>query len=77
MSDNEQNEIELVEDKAPGESLVRLAEFIEERKEAIRAGAYEIEIANLNDGALMQLVSFGVSVRQGLRFKLNIDFKES
>jgi hypothetical protein len=65
--------IQHVEDKSPGEALVSLAEFIMDRKEAILAGAYEIEIADIDEGTLLQLASFGISVRQGIRFKFNID----
>jgi hypothetical protein len=62
-----------VEDKSPGEALVSLAEFVLDRKEAIVQGAYEVEIADIDEGSLLKLVSFGISVRQGVRFKLNID----
>jgi hypothetical protein len=65
--------IQHVEDINPGEALVALAEFVADRKEAILAGVYEIEIADIDEGSLMKLVSFGVSIRQGVRFKLNID----
>jgi len=65
--------VQLTKDKSPGEALVSLAEFILDRKDAILAGAYEIEIANIDDGTLMEMVSYGTSVRQGVRFKFNID----
>ena len=70
-------DIQLVEDKTPAESIVQLAEFIIERKEAILSGAYEIEMAELDNGAFLKLVSFGVSIREGVRFKFNIDFSQS
>lgn len=60
-------------DLSPAESLVSLAEFILERRDGLLEGAYEVEIANIDEGATMNLVSFGVSVKQGVRFKLNID----
>ena len=60
-------------DLSPAESLVSLAEFILERMDGLLEGAYEVEIANIDEGATMNLVSFGVSVKQGVRFKLNID----
>jgi hypothetical protein len=72
-----ENQIQLVEDKSPGEALVALAEFVLDRKEGILAGAYEIEIADLDEGALMELVSFGISVKQGVRFKFNIDLSHT
>ncbi|HUT64545.1 MAG TPA: hypothetical protein VMZ05_00185 [Spirochaetota bacterium] len=65
--------IQHVEDISPGEALVALAEFVTDRKEAILAGAYEIEIADIDEGSFMKLVSFGISIRQGVRFKFNID----
>ena len=65
--------IQHVDDISPGEALVSLAEFIMDRKKAILEGAYEIEIADIDEGTLMKLVSFGISIRQGVRFKLNID----
>ena len=57
----------------PAEELVALAEFVLERRDGLLAGAYDVEIADLDEGTLMRLVSFGVSVRQGERFKLNLD----
>jgi hypothetical protein len=72
-----ESEIQLVEDKSSGEALVALAEYVLDRKEGILAGAYEIEIADLDEGALMELVSFGISVKQGVRFKFNIDLSHT
>jgi len=60
-------------DMSPAESLVALAEFILDRKEGLLAGAYDVEIADLDEGSTMDMVSFGVSVKQGVRFKLNVD----
>jgi len=71
-----ETKIQLMEDKSPGEALVALAEFITERRDAILAGAYEVEIANLDEGSLMEIVSFGISVKQGVRFKFNIDVRD-
>lgn len=68
-----ETKIQLTKDTSPGEALVSLAEFILDRKDAILAGAYEVEIANIDDGSLMEMASFGTSVRQGVRFKFNID----
>jgi hypothetical protein len=68
-----ENQIQLMKDKSPGEALVALSEFVLDRKEAILAGAYEVEIADLDEGSLMELASFGISVKQGVRFKFNID----
>ena len=59
-------------DMSPAESLVALAEFVIDRKEGLLAGAYDVEIAD-DEGSTMSLVSFGVSVKQGVRFKLNVD----
>jgi hypothetical protein len=67
--------IQLAEDTSAAERIVALAEFVMERKEAILAGAYDIEIADIGEGSLLDLVSFGISARQGVRFKLNIDFQ--
>ena len=61
------------DDMSPAESLVALAEFIRDRKEGLLGGAYDVEIADLDEGSTMDVVSFGVSVRQGVRFKLNLD----
>jgi hypothetical protein len=72
-----ENQIRLVDDKSSGEALVALAEFILDRKEGILAGAYDIEIADLDEGSLMELVSFGISVKQGVRFKFNIDLSHT
>jgi len=73
MEDGVEPTLQHVEDKTPGEALVSLAEFVIDRKEAILAGAYEVEIADIDEGTLLTLASFGVSIRQGIRFKLNID----
>ena len=53
--------------------LIALSEFIADRKEGIQSGVYEIEISNVDDGVLMELSSFGISVSGQGRFKLNID----
>jgi hypothetical protein len=55
------------------ELLIALSEFIIDRKEGIQAGAYEIEISNVDDGVLMELSSFGISVKGDGRFKVNLD----
>ena len=52
---------------------VALSEFLTERKEGIESGAYEIEIANVDDGDILELSSFGISVSGHGRFKINID----
>ena len=53
--------------------LIALSEFIAERKEGILSGVYEIEISNVEDGDLLQLASFGISVSGQGKFKINID----
>jgi hypothetical protein len=53
--------------------LIALSEFIADRKEGIMAGAYEIEIANIDDGDILDLNSFGISVSGKGKFKINID----
>ena len=53
--------------------LIALSEFIAERKEGILSGVYEIEISNVEDGDLLQLASFGISVSGEGKFKINID----
>jgi len=53
--------------------LLALSEFIADRKEGILAGAYAIEIANVEDGAILDMESFGISVTGEGRFKINID----
>jgi hypothetical protein len=53
--------------------LLALSEFIAERKDGILAGAYELEIANVDDGAILDMESFGISVNGEGRFKINID----
>lgn len=53
--------------------LVALSEFIAERKEGILSGVYEIEISNVEEGDLLQLGSFGISVSGHGKFKINID----
>ena len=53
--------------------LLALSEFIADRKEGLRAGAYEIEISNVDDGVILDLDSFGVSVSGKGKFKINID----
>jgi hypothetical protein len=53
--------------------LIALSEFIADRKEGIRSGMYEIEIANADEGATMELTSFGISVSGQGKFKINID----
>jgi hypothetical protein len=53
--------------------LLALSEFIADRKEGLRAGAYEIEISNVDDGVILDLDSFGVSVSGEGKFKINID----
>ncbi len=67
--------IDLSDDKSAAERIIALAEFVIERKEAIQAGAYDIEIVDLNEGSLLELVSFGASAKQGVRFKINIDLQ--
>ncbi|UCF98987.1 MAG: hypothetical protein JSV89_05470 [Spirochaetaceae bacterium] len=53
--------------------LIALSEFIAERKEGILSGVYEIEISNVEEGDLLQLASFGISVSGQGKFKINID----
>ncbi|MBN1836054.1 MAG: hypothetical protein JW820_09405 [Spirochaetales bacterium] len=53
--------------------LIALSEFIADRKEGIESGVYEIEISNVDDGVLMELSSFGISVKGDGRFKINLD----
>ena len=53
--------------------LVALSEFIADRKEGIESGVYEIEISNVDDGVLMELSSYGISVKGDGRFKINLD----
>ena len=53
--------------------LVALSDFIADRKEGIESGVYEIEISNVDDGVLMELSSFGISVKGDGRFKINLD----
>jgi len=53
--------------------LVALSEFIADRKEGIQSGVYEIEISNVDDGVLMELSSYGISVKGDGRFKINLD----
>ena len=68
--------LELSDDKDAAERIVALAEFVIERKDAILAGAYDIEIVNLGEGSLLELATFGVSTKQGVRFKINIDLQD-
>ena len=68
--------LELSDDKDAAERIVALAEFVIERKDAILAGAYDIEIVNLGEGSLLELATFGVSAKQGVRFKINIDLQD-
>lgn len=65
--------IQLSDDTSDGERLVALADFIIERKDALLAGAYDVEIADIDEGSLLKLESFGVSARFGVRLKINID----
>ena len=53
--------------------LIALSEFIADRKEGIQSGVYQIEISNVDDGVLMELSSFGISVTGAGRFKINLD----
>lgn len=53
--------------------LVALSEFIADRKEGVLSGAYEIEIANVDDGVILDLSSFGISISGMGKFKINID----
>ena len=53
--------------------LVALSEFIADRREGIEEGMYRIEIANVDDGEILHLGSFGISVTGEGRFKINID----
>ena len=53
--------------------LVSLSRFIADREEGIQAGAYHIEISNVEEGNTLELVSFGISVSGDGRFKINID----
>jgi hypothetical protein len=53
--------------------LIALSEFIADRREGIVSGVYEVEISNVEDGALLSLNSFGISVSGEGRFKINID----
>jgi hypothetical protein len=53
--------------------LLALSELVTDRQEGIRSGVYQIEISNIEDGALLELVSFGISVSGEGRFKINID----
>jgi len=53
--------------------LLALSEFISDRKEGILEGAYEIEIANVDDGDILDLNSFGISVSGEGKFKINVD----
>ena len=68
--------LELSDDKDAAERIVALAEFVIERKDAILSGAYDIEIVNLGEGSLLELATFGVSAKQGVRFKINIDLQD-
>ena len=68
--------LELSDDKDAAGRIVALAEFIVERKDAILAGTYDIEIVNLGEGSLLELATFGVSAKQGVRFKINIDLQD-
>jgi hypothetical protein len=69
--------IQLAEDKSPGERIIALAEFVLERKEAILAGAYDVEIVNIEEGSLLELASFGISAKHGVRFKINVDLQSA
>ena len=53
--------------------LIALSEFIAERKEGILSGVYEIEISNVEEGDLLEMASFGISVSGVGKFKINID----
>ncbi len=53
--------------------LIALSDFLAERKEGIKSGVYEIEISNVEDGDLLELSSFGISVSGLGKFKINID----
>ena len=53
--------------------LLALSEFIADRKDGLKSGAYEIEISNVDDGVLLDLESFGISVSGEGKFKINID----
>ena len=53
--------------------LLALSEFIADRKEGLKAGAYEIEISNVDEGIILDLDSFGISVSGKGKFKINID----
>ena len=53
--------------------LLALSEFIADRKEGLKAGAYEIEISNVDEGVILDLDSFGISVSGKGKFKINID----
>ncbi|HUV08798.1 MAG TPA: hypothetical protein VMX75_13775 [Spirochaetia bacterium] len=53
--------------------LVALSEFLADRKQGIIEGAYEIEIANIEEGTILDLNSFGISVTGAGKFKINID----
>ena len=53
--------------------LVALSEFISDRKEGISSGAYQLEIADLEEGNIFDINSFGISVSGEGKFKINID----
>jgi hypothetical protein len=53
--------------------LISLSQFVADRKEGIEAGVYQIEISNLDEGNTLELVSYGISISVGGRFKINID----
>jgi hypothetical protein len=53
--------------------LISLSQFVADRKEGIEAGVYQIEISNLDEGNTLELVSYGISISGGGRFKINID----
>ena len=53
--------------------LLALSEFIADRKEGLKAGAYEVEISNVDEGVILDLDSFGISVSGKGKFKINID----
>ena len=67
--------IQPTDDTSHGERIIALAQFILERKEAIEAGAYDVEIVDVTEGSLLELVSFGISAKQNVRFKINIDLR--
>lgn len=53
--------------------LLALSDFIADRKEGVEEGLYRIEIANVDDGEILSLSSFGISVTGEGKFKINID----